>query len=235
MRQAVAKQAKTVMIFSSGFAEAGEEGAAWQDELTAIAAETGVRVVGPNCLGVSTRPRSSTRPSRNTISYSTPLPGGLAIASQSGAYGSHIYYVARKKGLGMNYWVTSGNECDLHTAEVIRLLAEHDDVHTICAYAESIKDGAVLVDALETARAARKPVIFMKVGRSDVGAQAASSHTASLAGEDKIYDAVLRQCGALPRAHDRGDAGRGARLPAAHLPGRPQGSASSRSRAAPAC
>ena len=96
----------------------------------------------------------------------------------------------------MNYWITTGNECDLHTAEVIRLLAEHDDVHTICAYAESIKDGAVLVEALETARAARKPVVFMKVGRSAVGAQAASSHTASLAGEDKVYDAVLRQCGA---------------------------------------
>ena len=197
MREAVQKQAKTVMIFSSGFAEAGEDGTRWQAELAQIAAETGVRVVGPNCLGMFNAARKFYPTFTNTISYSTPLPGGLAIASQSGAYGSHIYYVARKKGLGMNYWVTSGNECDLHTAEVIRLLAEHDDVHTICAYAESIKDGAVLVDALETARAARKPVIFMKVGRSDVGAQAASSHTASLAGEDKVYDAVLRQCGAF--------------------------------------
>ena len=170
---------------------------AWQDELARIAAETGVRVVGPNCLGMFNAAQRFFPTFSNVISYSTPLPGGLAIASQSGAYGSHIYYVARKKGLGMNYWVTTGNECDLHTAEVIRLLAEHDDVHTICAYAESIKDGAVLVDALGVARAARKPVIFMKVGRSDVGAQAASSHTASLAGEDRVYDAVLRQFGAF--------------------------------------
>ena len=196
MRQAVDKQAKTVMIFSSGFSEAGEQGTAWQEELTRIAAETGVRVVGPNCLGAFNAKAKFYPTFTNTISYSTPLPGGMAIASQSGAYGSHIYYAARKKGLGMNYWVTTGNESDLHTAEVIRLLAEHDDVHTICAYAESIKDGEVLVDALETARAARKPVIFMKVGRSAVGAQAASSHTASLAGEDRVYDAVLRQCGA---------------------------------------
>ncbi|HET7409909.1 MAG TPA: acetate--CoA ligase family protein [Paracoccaceae bacterium] len=196
MRQAVEKQAKTVMIFSSGFAEAGEEGTRWQEELARIAAASGVRVVGPNCLGAFNAARNFYPTFTNTISYSTPLPGGLAIASQSGAYGSHIYFVARKKGLGMNYWVTTGNESDLHTAEIIRLMAEHDDVHTICAYAESIKDGAVLCDALETARAARKPVIFMKVGRSAVGAQAASSHTASLAGEDKVYDAVLRQCGA---------------------------------------
>jgi acyl-CoA synthetase (NDP forming) len=79
---------------------------------------------------------------------------------------------------------------------VIRLLAERDDVHCIMAYAESIKDGPMLVEALEVARAQRTPVIFMKVGRSKVGAQAASSHTASLAGEDAIYDAVLRQHGA---------------------------------------
>lgn len=196
MREAVEKQAKTVMIFSSGFAEAGEEGTRWQAELAQIGADSGVRVVGPNCLGAFNAAMRFYPTFTNTIAYSTPLPGGLAIASQSGAYGSHIYYVARKKGLGMNYWVTTGNESDLHTAEVIRLMAEHDDVHTICAYAESIKDGEVLVDALETARAARKPVIFMKVGRSAVGAQAASSHTASLAGEDKVYDAVLRQCGA---------------------------------------
>ncbi|MGI9410412.1 MAG: acetate--CoA ligase family protein, partial [Hyphomicrobiaceae bacterium] len=81
-------------------------------------------------------------------------------------------------------------------AEAIKLLAEKDDVHAICAYAESIKDGDVLVEGLEAARAARKPVIFMKVGRSEVGAAAASSHTASLAGEDVIYDAVLKHCGA---------------------------------------
>ena len=96
----------------------------------------------------------------------------------------------------MTYWLTTGNECDVHIAEAIKLMAEKEDVHSICAYAESIKDGDVLVEGLEIARANRKPVIFMKVGRSEVGAAAASSHTASLAGEDVIYDAVLKQCGA---------------------------------------
>lgn len=196
MAEAVAKQARTVMVFSSGFAETGDEGAALQAELARIATESGVRVIGPNCLGAFNRSARFFPSFSNTFGYSTPLPGGLAIASQSGAYGSHIYFAARKRGLGMTYWVTTGNEADVHTAEIIRLMAEQDDVETICAYAESIKDGDVLCEALETARAARKPVIFMKVGRSAVGAEAASSHTASLAGEDRIYDAVLRQCGA---------------------------------------
>ena len=196
VRAAAAKKARTVMVFSSGFAETGPDGAAMQDELTAIARETGVRVIGPNCLGAFNAETRFYPTFTSTIDRATPQPGGISIASQSGAYGSHIYMASHMRGLGIRYWLTTGNEADLHVAEAIRLLAERDDVHTIMAYAESIKDGPMLVEALETARANRTPVIFMKVGRSPVGAQAATSHTASLAGEDAIYDAVLRQHGA---------------------------------------
>ena len=200
VREAVAKQAKTVMIFSSGFAEASEEGTAWQDEMAEIVRGTGTRIVGPNCLGMFNHARRFYPTFTASLEFAPPIEGNIGVASQSGAYGSHIAFVARRAGLGVRYWVTSGNECDVHTAEVIRLLAEHDDVHTIMAYAESIKDGDALVDALEVARLNRKPVIIMKVGHSPVGAHAASSHTASLAGEDAVYDAVLRAGGAL-RAH----------------------------------
>jgi len=196
VRAAAAKKARTVMVFSSGFAETGPDGVAMQDELTAIARETGVRVIGPNCLGAFNAETRFYPTFTSTIDRATPHPGGISIASQSGAYGSHIYMASHMRGLGIRYWLTTGNEADLHVAEVIRLLAERDDVHTIMAYAESIKDGPMLVEALEIARANRTPVIFMKVGRSEVGAQAATSHTASLAGEDAIYDAVLRQHGA---------------------------------------
>ena len=196
VRQAAAKRAKTVMVLSSGFAEIGGAGVAMQDELTALAQETGVRIVGPNCLGAFNAATRFFPTFTSTIDRATPVPGGISIASQSGAYGSHIYMVSHLRGLGIGYWLTTGNEADLHVAECIRILAEQDDVHTIMAYAESIKDGPMLIEALDTARADRKPVIFMKVGRSEVGAQAASSHTASLAGEDAIYDAVLRQYGA---------------------------------------
>jgi len=196
VRQAAAKRARTVLIFSSGFAEMGGEGIAMQAEITRLARETGVRVIGPNCLGAFNSAIRFYPTFTSTIDRATPTPGGISIASQSGAYGSHIYMVSHLRGLGIRYWLTTGNEADLHIAECIRLLAEDDEVHTIMAYAESVKDGPMLSEALETARAARKPVIFMKVGRSAVGAAAASSHTASLAGEDAVYDAVLRQHGA---------------------------------------
>ena len=196
VRAAAEKNARTVMIFSSGFAETGAEGTAMQDEVARIAHQTGVRVIGPNCLGAFNSETRFYPTFTSTIDRATPQPGGISIASQSGAYGSHIYMASHMAGLGIRYWLTTGNEADVHVAECIRLLAERDDVHCIMAYAESIKDGAMLVDALEVARANRTSVIFMKVGRSEVGAQAASSHTASLAGEDEIYDAVLRQYGA---------------------------------------
>jgi acyl-CoA synthetase (NDP forming) len=196
VRDAAAKKARTVMVFSSGFAEIGPEGTAMQDELTAIARASGVRIIGPNCLGAFNSETRFYPTFTSTIDRATPVPGGISIASQSGAYGSHIYMASHMRGLGIRYWLTTGNEADLHVAEAIRLLAERDDVHCIMAYAESIKEGRMLVEALEVARFNRIPVIFMKVGRSAVGAQAASSHTASLAGEDAIYDAVLRQHGA---------------------------------------
>jgi acyl-CoA synthetase (NDP forming) len=200
VRVAAAKKARAVMVFSSGFAETGPDGANMQAELTALARQTGIRIIGPNCLGAF---NSETRfyPTFSSVfERVNPQPGGISIASQSGAYGSHIYMAAHTRGLDVRYWLTTGNEADLHVAEVIRLLAERDEVHAIMAYAESIKDGPMLIEALEIARGNRTPVIFMKVGRSRVGALAATSHTASLAGEDAIYDAVLRQHGAW-RAH----------------------------------
>ena len=196
VRAAGRKGARTAMVFSSGFAETGEEGAALQEGLVAAAREAGVRVIGPNCLGAFNSAHRFYPTFTSTIDRALPRPGPVAIISQSGAYGSHIYMASHMRGLGIGHWITTGNEADVNVAEVIGLLAARDDVGTILAYAESIKDGALLVEGLEAARAARKPVVFMKVGRSEVGAEAASSHTASMAGEDAVYDAVLAQHGA---------------------------------------
>lgn len=196
VRLAAGKGAKTALIFSSGFGEVGGDGIALQDDLLRTGREVGVRIIGPNCLGLFNSRHRFYPTFTSSIDRATPVPGGIAIASQSGAYGSHIYMASHARGLGIGYWITTGNEVDVHVAELIKLMAERDDVHTIMAYAESVKDGDVLIDALDTARANRKPVIFMKVGRSEIGAAAASSHTASLAGEDAVYDAVLKQYGA---------------------------------------
>ena len=197
IRDAGAKGAKAALCFSSGFAEMGPEGAALEAEAAAAARECGVRLIGPNCLGAFNAATGFIPCFSSTLERGAPISGGLAILSQSGAYGSHIYLLARQRGLGTRYFLTTGNEADVGVAEAIGMMAEDPEVDAIMAYMEGIRDGALLIESLEKARAARKPVFVMKVGRSEVGAAAASSHTASLAGEDAVCDAILRQHGAV--------------------------------------
>ncbi|MDX1435041.1 MAG: CoA-binding protein, partial [Gammaproteobacteria bacterium] len=196
-----ARGVRSAAIFSAGFAETGPEGRRAQDELTAIAAHSGLRLLGPNCLGLYNSAHAFYATFTSTLELGFPAPRGVAIISQSGAYGSHVSLLAYRRGIGIHYWVTTGNECDVELAEVIAWMAENDDVRVIGAYAEGIRDRDALIEALSLARANGKPIVFMKVGRSAVGSEAAASHTASLAGADAVYDAALRQFGAY-RARD---------------------------------
>ncbi|MCG8693104.1 MAG: acetate--CoA ligase family protein, partial [Minwuiales bacterium] len=117
------------------------------------------------------------------------------IVAQSGAFGSHVYVMARDRGLGLSYWCATGNEADVDVADCIAFCARDPSTRVILSYMEGCKDGDKLRAALELARQAGKPVVIMKVGSSDVGAEAAQSHTAALAGADRVYDAVFRQHG----------------------------------------
>ena len=159
VRDAVTKKARTVMIFSSGFSETNEAGQHAQDELARISRDSGVRIIGPNCLGAFNTAINFYPTFASRIAYMQPTPGGLAIASQSGAYGAYIYCLAQQRGLEMTYWITTGNECDVNVAEAIRLLAEKDEVQTICAYAESIKDGDALKTAMRSSKVWRRRVM----------------------------------------------------------------------------
>ena len=186
----------TAVIFAAGFAETGAQGTAAQRELEAVAARRGVRLFGPNCLGVMNSSIGFMGTFSSAFDSGVPKPGGIAIVSQSGAYGGHLAYLCRRRNLGVSYWMSTGNESDVDVAECIDWLARQDDVSVILAYAEGVTDGARFTSALETARRRRTPVVFMKVGQSAIGARAAQSHTASLAGEDAVFDTVLRQYGA---------------------------------------
>ena len=196
-----ARGVRVAVIYSAGFAEMGTEGRRHQRRLTAIAAETGLRIVGPNCLGVYNSELGFFATFSTTLEDGFPAPGGVALVSQSGAYGSHLSLLARKRNIDIRYWVTTGNEADVSVPEVLGWLADQDDVSVIMAHAEGITDRDALLRALGTARARRKPVVFQKVGVTEVGAQAAKSHTASLAGADSVYEAAFRQFGAY-RARD---------------------------------
>ena len=190
-----ARGCKAAIVFTAGFAEIGPEGAAMQERLVAAARAHGMRLVGPNCLGLFNAPLGYFPIFSASFETGWPLPGKVGIASQSGAYGSHLFAAARDRGIGTPVLVTTGNEADLHLADIIEWMAAADEVEVIAAYAEGIRDGARFVQALEAARRARKPVVLMKVGRSAVGEAAAQSHTASIAGDDRVMDAVLGDLG----------------------------------------
>ncbi|MEA3135300.1 MAG: hypothetical protein QOG17_3146 [Gammaproteobacteria bacterium] len=197
VRDLIAIGTKTAIIFSAGFAETGDEGAAWQADLTAIARQAGMRILGPNTLGVLNTRTNFCGTFSSSVEKGWPFTGGVGIASQSGAYGAHLLSLAMNRGMGISSFVTTGNEADITATDAIAWMAEDPGTDVIVSYLEGIKDGPRLTAALEAARQARKPVIIMKAGRSMIGSAAAQSHTASLAGDDAIVDAVFREFGAL--------------------------------------
>ncbi|WP_226893360.1 acetate--CoA ligase family protein [Nisaea sediminum] len=196
-----AKGVGACVVFSSGFSELGAEGEAMQAELTSVARRTGMRILGPNCLGGFNGDNGWTGTFSSAPMADPPEPGPIAIASQSGAYGAHIFSLARKRGLQVGRWITTGNESDVELSECISYLLDDPSVKVVMSYAEGLRDGAGLKAAFEKARRLKKPIIMVKVGRSDIGAAAAASHTAALAGPDAVIDGMMRQYGVY-RAED---------------------------------
>ena len=195
VRACADKGARAAIVFSAGFAETDEEGRARQKDIADIAKASGMRVLGPNCLGVFNSAVGYYGTFSAIFDREFMKPGPVAVVSQSGAYGSHIAHLARERGLGIGHWISTGNECDVDVAEALAWMVERPEVNVIMAYAEGVRNRDVFIAALETARLRRKAIVFMKVGRSDVGARAVQSHTAALAGSDAVFDAVLRQYG----------------------------------------
>ncbi len=192
-----AKGVKHVQVLSSGFAEEGGEGVAMQARLAEQARSHGMRLTGPNCLGSISPPDGFFGTFSSLLATAKPLPGCVGVATQSGAYGSHIYAVAGFRGIGISRAIATGNEVDIDVAEAIDYLVDDAGTRVICASLEGCSNGEGLRRALLKAAAARKPVIIMKVGSTEVGAAAAATHTGSLAGEDRVIDTVFRECGAL--------------------------------------
>jgi acyl-CoA synthetase (NDP forming) len=186
---------KAVVMFTAGFAEMDEHGAAAQAAMVATARSAGMRILGPNCLGVFDARRSYYATFSSSFDSGWPVLGRIGIASQSGAYGTHLYTLARNRGIGASLCVMTGNEGDVTVGECIGWLAENPEVDVIAVYAEGIREAPGLIAALEAARAAKKPVVMQKVGRSELGGKAAKSHTASIAGDDAVTEAVMREFG----------------------------------------
>jgi acyl-CoA synthetase (NDP forming) len=188
LEDAIAAGVKGLVLFSSGFAEVDVAGREAQQRLAGRAREAGVRLFGPNCLGLMAF-------ASNVYATFSPAPragetrvGNIAIVSQSGAFGAFAYSLARIKGLGMSYWMTTGNEADIEFADCVEWLAHDPSTKVILGYMEGCRDGAKLKRALAAAQAAGKSVAITKVGRTALGSAAAASHTAALTGQDAVYE-----------------------------------------------
>ena len=191
---------KAAIVFSAGFSEASAEGARAQDEIRSVARAAGMRLLGPNCMGTLSTPNGVLATFTSGIVEQAPKVGCISLASQSGAFGSHCLALMRERGLSLNLWATTGNQCDVEVADFLAYMAADPATGVIIGSIEGVHDASRLVEAFDIARRNRKPMIVMKVGTSDAGAAAMASHTASLAGSDAVFDAVVRHYG-VHRAH----------------------------------
>ena len=197
LRDCAARGVRGAVVLSSGFAEAGERGAAMQAELVSIARSAGIRLLGPNCLGAVSVPNATIASFSIVLETDLPPAGQVGIVSQSGNVGSFVMQNVAQRGLGVSRFIATGNEADVDVADGIATLAAHDGTRVILCCMETCRHAQRLIDALAMARSRAKPVIVLKIGETEQGQAAAASHTGALAGSDAVMDAVFRRHGAL--------------------------------------
>ncbi len=185
------------ILFSGGFAETGGEGAALQNRIRDIARSGGVRLLGPNSAGII-------HPAARTIlSFLTCLErpadqirtGPVGLVTQSGGTGSFIHNLAAERGGGLAISVSTGNEPDIELGEVFAALVEHPDVRAIALILETIRNGPRFMEAARAAREAGKPVVALKIGRTEAGRGIMRTHTGALAGPERAYEAAFEALG----------------------------------------
>ncbi len=184
-------------IFSAGFAELGEQGLARQREMVKMARAAGLRLLGPNCMGIVNVQGATALTVNAVIEHERLTPGPLSVISQSGSMLGSLLSRAQPRGLGFSKLVSVGNECDLGVGEIAEMLVDDADTGAILLFLETFRDAGNLARAARRAFAAGKPVIAYKLGRSSVGRRVATSHTGAMTGPDEIANAFFREHGII--------------------------------------
>jgi acetyl coenzyme A synthetase (ADP forming)-like protein len=197
LREVGEKNVPAAVLIPSGFAETGN--VELQDEIVAIGREQGVRLLGPNIYGYYYTPQNL------CATFCTPydVKGGVALTSQSGGIGMAILGFSRSSKMGVSAIVGLGNKSDLDEDDLLTYFGEDPDTNIVAMHLEDLKDGRTFVSAAQKITK-KKPVVVLKAGRTALGAKAASSHTGALAGDDKVYDDILKQSGVV-RAYSLND------------------------------
>lgn len=208
--QCPAVGARGLIVFTSGYAETGPDGQRAQAELAALARAHGLRLLGPNCLGLYNA-HARVALSANEVLDRALTPGHVGVISQSGALVGSILDRGEDIGIRFAGFVNTGNEADLDAADFLEYFASEPQITVLLAYLEGVRDWSRFARALEVTAAAGKPVIVAKAGRTALGERAVLSHTGALAGDASAFDALLRKYGAVA-ARDMDEA-----LDVAHL------------------
>ena len=208
MEEAVVKKVKSAIIVSAGFKEVGN--VELEEQVVAIAKKGQIRILGPNCLGVyysKTGVDSLFLPEtkilttgEDVVATPRPLPGNIAMITQSGAFGVAALDYLTGRQMGVSKFVSFGNKSDVTESEILQYLLHDKETRVILAYVEDIKHGKEFLKIAKKVTL-KKPVVVIKSGKSTAGARAAASHTGAIAGSDKIYNAVFQQAGII-RARD---------------------------------
>jgi len=190
------KKIKGAIVITAGFKEVDEEGKKLEQKLKDIATKYGVKVIGPNCLGVmNLEPQTMMN---STFLKITPKSGKIALVSQSGAICAALVEDASAQGIGFSAVVSMGNKADMTEIDILKMLADHEQTKVIVMYLEDMGDGQEFLKVCkQITKNNKKPILVLKSGRSPEGAKAAMSHTGALMGSDEIYDAVIKQAGAI--------------------------------------
>ena len=181
-------------VVSAGFSETGDEGEERERRLVELARDAGTRILGPNCLGFML-PHVGLNATFNPVS---PLPGNMALVSQSGAAVTAAVDWAKAEGEGFSAVFSVGNQADIRTEDLVDLLADDERTSVIVCYIEELKDGRAFVEAASRAEERGSPVVALKAGASERTSQAISSHTGALAGSHEVYMAAFEQWGVVP-------------------------------------
>ena len=190
------KKLRGAIVITAGFKEVDEEGAKLEQKLKDIAKKYKLQIIGPNCLGVmNLEPQTMMN---STFLKITPKSGEIALVSQSGAICAALVEDARAQGIGFSAVISMGNKADMSEIDILKMLAEHKQTKVIVIYLEDMGNGQEFLRVCkDITRKKKKPVLVLKSGRSPEGAKAAMSHTGALMGSDEIYDALLKQSGAI--------------------------------------
>ena len=196
MEEVGKKGIKGAIIVSAGFKEVDEAGAKLEREVGEIAKKYGIRVIGPNCLGIMSFSKDNIM--NSTFLKVTPKYDNIALVSQSGAICAATVEDAEAQDIGFSKVISMGNKVDMDESDVLELLAEDEDTRVIVMYLEDIRNGRRFMEiAKEITTEKKKPIIVLKAGRTAEGAKAAASHTGALGGSDANYEAAFTQCGVI--------------------------------------